>query len=299
MKKQLVLGTAQFGGRYGFKKNSIFNNKKKINKILSLALNSGIKYLDTAQSYGKSENYIGYFNQKKQNKKFKLITKLHPNLSKDKDSYKIINSFFFLSLKKLKVKKIEVFFIHDFSDLKKYKLKLIKNLVELKKKKLINDIGVSVYNPKDFYYALKYKEIKHFQIPFNYLDKRWGGKFFIKKINKRPEIKIHVRSIFLRGILLAQKKYWPSWFKKSNIFVDKIEIICKELNLNKLELCFAYVKSFKWVDFILFGIDNINHLKEIIKASKIKKLKKNNVKKINNLFANYNYEKRILTPFLW
>lgn len=206
MKKQLVLGTAQFGCRYGFKKNSIFNNTKKINKILSMALDSGIKYLDTAQSYGKSEDYIGYFNKKNQKKKFKVITKLYPNLSKDKDFYKKISSYFYLSLQKLKVKKIEVFFIHDFSDLKKYKLKLIKNLVELKKKKLISDIGVSVYNPKDFYYALKYKEIKHFQIPFNYLDKRWGGKFFIKKINKRPEIKIHVRSIFLRGILLAKKK---------------------------------------------------------------------------------------------
>lgn len=95
MKKQLVLGTAQFGSRYGLKKNSMFNNKKKINKILSLALNSGIKYLDTAQSYGKSEDYIGYFNQKNQTRKFKLITKLHPNLPKNKDFYKKINSFFF------------------------------------------------------------------------------------------------------------------------------------------------------------------------------------------------------------
>lgn len=146
---------------------------------------------------------------------------------------------------------------------------------------------------------MKYKEIKHFQFPFNYLDRRWGGKTFIKQIDKRPEIKIHVRSIFLRGILLEKKKYWPHWFKKSNIFVRKIEIICKELNLNKLELCFSYIKSFKWVDFILFGIDNINHLKQIIKASKIKKLKKNDIKKISNLFAKYNYKNRILSPFLW
>jgi aryl-alcohol dehydrogenase-like predicted oxidoreductase len=299
MKKQLILGTAQFGDKYGFKKNLIFNNKKKIDKILRLAINSGIKYLDTAQTYGKSENYIGLFNQKKQTKKFKLITKLSPILSIDKNFYKTINSLFALSLERLRVKKIDIFFIHDFNNLKKYKLKLIKSLLELKKKKLINDIGISVYSPKEFFYALKYKDIKHFQIPFNYLDNRWGGKIFMKKINKRPEIKIHVRSIFLRGILLAKKNYWPKWFKKSSIFVNKIEIICKELNLNKLELCFSYVKSFKWVDFILFGIDNIEHLKETIQASKIAKLKKNNIKKINNVFSKYNYENRILTPFLW
>ena len=76
-------------------------------------------------------------------------------------------------------------------------------------------------------------------------------------------------------------------------------MICKELNLNKLELCFSYIKSFKWVDFILFGVDNINHLNEIIKASKIKKLKIDDIKKINNLFAVDNCENRILTPFLW
>ena len=138
MKKQLILGTAQFGDKYGFKKNLISNNKKKIDKILHLAINSGIKYLDTAQTYGKSENYIGLFNQKKQTKKFKLITKLSPIFSIDKNFYKTINSLFSLSLERLRVKKIDIFFIHDFNNLKKYKLKLIKSLLELKKKKLLD-----------------------------------------------------------------------------------------------------------------------------------------------------------------
>ena len=55
---QISLGTAQFGSNYGN------TNKKKISlsnvkKILSFASKNGIKYIDTAHSYGDAEEVLG------------------------------------------------------------------------------------------------------------------------------------------------------------------------------------------------------------------------------------------------
>ena len=50
----LVLGGAQIGNKYGLYNNNNFSTKE-FAKFEKLILSSKIKYIDTAQSYGKSE----------------------------------------------------------------------------------------------------------------------------------------------------------------------------------------------------------------------------------------------------
>ena len=68
---KLVIGSAQIGMNYG-----LFNNKKinrkEFKKIEKLVLRSKINFIDTAASYGNSENIIG--NSKL--KKLHIITKI-------------------------------------------------------------------------------------------------------------------------------------------------------------------------------------------------------------------------------
>ena len=54
----LVLGGAQIGNKYGLYNNKNFSSNE-FNKFEKLILSSKIKYIDTAQSYGKSEKIIG------------------------------------------------------------------------------------------------------------------------------------------------------------------------------------------------------------------------------------------------
>ena len=49
------------------------------------------------------------------------------------------------------------------------------------------------------------------QVPFNILDRRLATKNYLNKIKKK-KIQIHVRSIFLQGILLANIKKIPKKF---------------------------------------------------------------------------------------
>ena len=76
---------------------------------------------------------------------------------------------------------------------------------EIKKINLFNELGVSVYSPKEALICLKNKNIKHIQIPFNIIDQRWLKKNFLKQLKSRPDVKIHARSVFLRGVILNRK----------------------------------------------------------------------------------------------
>ena len=103
----------------------------------------------------------------------------------------------------LNKKKIYGLLIHDYKQLKDNK-RLFQDLINLKKKKIINKIGVSIYSEKEFYELKKYyNKIDILQLPINIFDQRLIDSNFLKRI-KRYNIEIHARSIFLKGILLKQ-----------------------------------------------------------------------------------------------
>ena len=90
------------------------------------------------------------------------------------------------SQKKLKVKKINTLYVHDTKQLLQKKGKRIySEMVKLKKKKLIRNIGISVYTTKETYDILKKFKIDVIQVPFNLLDNRFLNKNFLRFVKKR------------------------------------------------------------------------------------------------------------------
>jgi aryl-alcohol dehydrogenase-like predicted oxidoreductase len=128
---KLVIGSAQLGMNYG-----LFNNKKiddkEFKKIEKLVLKSKINFIDTAISYGDSENIIG----SSKLKNLHIITKIKLPSKKNIQVRDWVLKEISKSLYKLKIKKIYGVLIHDYKDLlgkcgKDYLL----SLQELKKKK--------------------------------------------------------------------------------------------------------------------------------------------------------------------
>ena len=70
--KKLIIGTANFGQKYGLKKNKI--NHKEIFKIFNHSYKMGIRTIDTAINYGTSESVITKYRNK--NKNWKIISKI-------------------------------------------------------------------------------------------------------------------------------------------------------------------------------------------------------------------------------
>jgi len=263
---KLVLGSAQIGMDYGYLNNRRIN-QKEFKKIEKLVLKSKIKFIDTAKSYGCSERVIGNSKLKKLN----IITKIIlPNKNiiciKNWVSSEVLDS-----INVLKIKKIYGVLIHSYKDLlgsrgKEY----LHSLKHLKKRKIINKIGISIYDPKEIKQVLKFWKPDIVQFPFNVFDNRILNSGWMK-ILKKFKIKIYARSVFLQGILIDDLGSF-SFKKKYKYFFNKFKHWCHENNVTRIQACLHFVKQYKEIDYLVAGFNNYNHLKEIIDVFKKKQI---------------------------
>jgi aryl-alcohol dehydrogenase-like predicted oxidoreductase len=254
---KLVIGAAQLGMNYG-----VFNSKKinpkDLRKIQRLVLKSNINFIDTASSYGDSEKVIG--NSKLRN--LNVITKIKiPKKNIHIKSW--LNKEISKSLNKLKIKKIYGVLVHNSKDLLgKYGQEYLRYLLELKKKKIIKKIGISIYNSNEIKKIWKFWKPDLVQVPFNPLDTRILDSGWIDNL-KKFKIKVYARSIFLQGILInhhipfkINKKFKQPLYKFNNwCYLNKI---------SNIEACIHFAKQFKKIDYLVVGFNSYLQLKKII-----------------------------------
>jgi aryl-alcohol dehydrogenase-like predicted oxidoreductase len=275
---KLVLGSAQFGMNYG-----LFNNKKinhkEFKKIENLVLNSNINFIDTSSNYGDSEKIIG----NSQLKKLNIITKIKLPKNKNINIQSWVAIEILKSLKKLKINKIYGVLIHDYKDLlgKRGKTYLLA-LQKLKNKKIVNKIGISIYDPEELKQIWKFWKPDLVQFPINPLDNRILNSAWID-ILKKYRVKMYARSIFLQGLLVNDYHSFKI-NKNYKIILNKFKNWCSINNISSIRACLDFVRQFKKIDYVVAGFNNYNHLKEIIEIFKKKNLiipKKFSTNKIN------------------
>jgi|TARA_B110000027_G_scaffold130843_1_gene154237 aryl-alcohol dehydrogenase-like predicted oxidoreductase len=284
---KIALGTANFGQKYGLSKKNIKSNKK-IKKILKFSNNSNIKLIDTSDNYGSSEALLGKNNLKD----FKVITKLKisDNEKKSDNLENIIFEKIEQSLFKLNIKKLYAILLHNSNDLKgNKKYKLIKILKKLKKKNLVSKIGISIYDPKELDFIWPFWKPDIVQCPFNIVDKRIYESGWLNRL-KKNKIEIHVRSIFLQGLLLKNEKSIPKKFKKWENIFKELNSYCDDENILKIQVCINFIKSFKKISYVVIGFENILQIKKIIKYFNNKK------KKYPSLICG---DAKLINPQLW
>ena len=202
---KILLGLAKSDPNYGLSSSKDF--AKAVSKIYHL----GIGGVDTSPSY---KNNYKLFSKIENNQKLKFYTKLPKiNLLKNnpnEEVKKIISKI----LKKNKIKFIHCLIIHDpLLPLSGKKWFLIYNcLKQLKKKGLIKQIGVSVYNKNELDNILLIFKPDLVQFPLNVFNQEFYNLSYLKKLKER-KITLVARSIFLQG-LLCKKKLSSNYFFK-------------------------------------------------------------------------------------
>ena len=277
----LTIGCAQFGFKYGFKKNKI--TKTDLKKIRETLKKNNLRFFDTAITYGDSERVIGNFDIKNK----KIITKII--LPKKKINlerwYKNIISN---SLNNLKVKRLYGLMFHKTSDIIDNKDIFLNLIYESKKKNLVSNIGISVYDIDEIKNVLEFWTPDIIQFPLNIFDQRFLNKNFLKKA-KKLKIKLYARSCFLRGNLL-QKELLIGDKKTKKIF-KSFQNWCSLNNKSQLSSCLNFVKQINEIDSIVVGFDNNDELKEITTQ-----FKKNTFRVPFKFRVN---EKKIIDPRKW
>ena len=263
---KLAIGSAQIGMNYGLLNNKKIS-RKEFKKIEKLVLKSKINFIDTATSYGNSEYIIG--NSKLKN--LHIITKIKLPNNKNINIKNWVFKKILRSLNKLKIKKIYGVLIHDYNDLLgKNGGSYLLSLRELKKKKIIKKIGISVYDPQEIKKIWKFWKPDLIQVPFNSLDNRILDSGWIN-ILKKFKVKIFARSVFLQGLLITDDIHFKI-NKSYKFLLNNYKNWCYKNNISLLQASIHFVKQFKKIDYLLVGFNNYNQLKEIIDVFKKKQI---------------------------
>jgi aryl-alcohol dehydrogenase-like predicted oxidoreductase len=264
---KIALGSAQFGLDYGIANINGKVNSENVNKILTYADKIGIDTIDTAASYGNSEESIG----RNTSLNFKLITKLNPIPTSTDSVEKWANKELEKSLRKLNKKNIYGILLHRPNELLScYGNDLFKALKDFKKRGMVKKIGISIYSPNELDDLMEKFEFDIVQCPLNLIDSRLVTSGWLERL-KKNNIEIHTRSCFLQGLLLMKKKDIPQKFMTWNHIWQKWHNWLLLKNISPVEACLAYPLSFSEINRVIVGVDSKSHLNEIISvANKLK-----------------------------
>ena len=274
MNYKVIVGTANLSNRYGLLKNRL--DERNFFNCLKFLEKKKSKFIETSLEYKKAINVL----QKLNLKKFNIILKINFN---KKINYKKIYDL----KQKLKLKCFYCIMIHNpeilFNQNNKDILLLLK---ELKENKICKKIGVSLFNFSHIPKIFKLFKFEIVQVPFNIFDQRLINDKILK-IFLKNNIIIHVRSIFLQGLLLKQKHKFSNKkeFYNFNKFINKS-------NNTRLFHCINFIKNYAYIKNIVVGINSFHDLKEIFKNISMKKITINyqKLKSVKN---------KIINPYEW
>jgi len=255
-KNKIALGTVQFGMDYGISNKRGKIPRDEVFEILKEAFESGIDTLDTAYLYCESETVIGDF-IKKYKKQFKVVTK-SPDCKIEQ-----IEDLFYLSLKKLNIGRVYGYLIHNFQHYKENP-KIWNILEKLKAENKIQKIGLSLYYPSELEYLLNKKiKIDIIQVPYSIFDRRFEP-FFIELKNRNVEI--HVRSVFLQGLVFKNPEELDGYFTKIKEKISSLNSLSMKYNIPIGALCLNFAILDNSVDRVIVGVDSIKNFKENVSA---------------------------------
>ncbi len=265
MQNKIILGTAQFSNDYGIT-NKQKLTKHNINEIIKEARNFQINMIDTAPDYKDVERKLGLHNLMN----FKVISKISLNDKNSLSDFKKVENNILSSLKNLRVNKLYAILVRNPLNILKNK-SLLNKILLLKEKGLVEKLGFTLYNPDelDKLYNLFKPDIV--QIPHSIIDNRFDKKGWINKMHE-DNVEIHVRSVFLQGVLIEEFSNLPKFFLQYKEYFFKFHSWLKENKISKLEACLNHSLKDNRISKIVVGINSKNNLNEVIKVKYLKKI---------------------------
>ena len=170
-------------------------------------------------------------------------------------------------IKKMKQARLYALLFHHAADLMAENADLLFEAARsLKNRGLVEKIGVSVYSPAEIEAVTGRFPIDLIQAPFNVLDQRILQNGLSVKL-KAQGIELHVRSIFLQGILLCKPEVVPSFFQPAREKIQQYQEFLSRAGLSPLDGALQCALQ-SGADAAILGISSLPEFQEILCAWK-------------------------------
>ena len=255
---RIVLGGAQLGLPYGILNGGETLSREEVARILDTAAGHGIDAIDTAIAYGQSESVIGETAQNR----FKIISKLPPIPLDVSNVSQWVRTQVDASLSRLKCTSLDALLLHRSQDLTDaHGAELYATINSLKVEKIIQRFGVSIYTPDELSGIIGTFDIDVVQAPLNVFDRR-----ILRIIDQLTalNIEVHVRSVFLQGVLIAKPENRPQRFQPWSEHFARFDEWVLSSGVSAMACCLAFALQQSGVAKLVIGTTSPEALTEIM-----------------------------------
>ncbi len=245
MVERIALGTAQFGMRYGINNRAGQVEPEEVRRILAYAAENGILTIDTAAAYGTSEEVLGRFLRGAESP-FHVISKFN---SADGRS---VDKAFERSVLTLGVNRLYGYLIHSFSDYLRDR-RIWEEVRSLRTTGAVEHIGFSLYRPSELEEIFERGlDVDLIQVPYSVLDRRFEG---ILESAKKDGVEIHVRSVFLQGLVFKHPSSLSPFFNGLLPNLRRLIAFSERVGITIPALCLGSVLRNPSVDRAIVGVE--------------------------------------------
>jgi len=257
---RIVLGGAQLGLPYGILNGGETLSREEVARILDTAVGHGIDSIDTAIAYGQSELVIGETAQNR----FNIISKLPPLPSEASNVSEWVHTQVDASLARLNCKSLDALLLHRPQDLvEQHGAELYAAISSLKIKKIIQRFGISIYAPDELDGIIGKFDIDVVQAPLNVFDRRILG---VLDQLTALNIEVHVRSVFLQGVLIASPKDRPQRFQPWSEHFAMFDNWVLSTGVSAMACCLGFALQQPGVAKLVIGTTSAESLTEIMNS---------------------------------
>ena len=265
MSNRLALGTVQFGLPYGIANQAGQVSREEVATSLDHAWTVGFDTLDTANVYGDSEQRLGEIGVSK----WRVVSKLPALLPETCENVAgWAQESVIASLERLKISRLQGLLVHRSQQLLgRHGDALIAALDILKSQGLVEKIGVSIYGPEELDAIWPRFRPDLVQAPFSVVDRRLLTSGWLSRLHGAGT-EVHVRSVFLQGLLLMEPARRPSTFNRWQALWRQWDQWLVDYSLTPLQACLGFPVSQPEISRLVIGVDNLKQLDEVLLAAK-------------------------------
>lgn len=262
---ELALGTVQFGLDYGITNSNGEISDLTMSQMLEIADTRGIQLFDTAADYGISQLRLGQFSQPQSKRRYVTKFSLPQDGREPTPGNTYVNS-----MTELNVDVLHGLLFHKLEDLSDSRFsQVLRILREGRESGKVSRIGVSVYNSEDLHVALDvFPDLDIIQLPANILALDLLNSTEISDLVANG-VEIHVRSVFLQGLLLSDPVTLPDYFAPLKPALLEIHNHAQRQNISVLGLLLSQMRDHPNISSVLVGATTVSELEEIVTAWEI------------------------------
>lgn len=258
---RLVLGTANWGGRYGAPGGEAVVGEQTARELAAVFLGAGHDLVDTAPAYGGSEELVGQVFAGRA----RVVTKVASAVMGEPDAAQRAVAGLRRSLRRTRVSRFAGVLLHDAAAGTRRDRRALEVVEAIRLADIADRVGVSVYTAEEAQAAVQRLGVDLVQLPCNVLDQRFLESGALAAL-VAAGVEVHVRSVYLNGVLLRDPETLPAPVATLGPALRRLAAAAAAAGTSVLYVATSFARSVPGAHAVVVGAFAVPQLREILAA---------------------------------